>query len=193
MIRRQDSIIITTLTRLLTPFIQLFGLYVIIHGHSSPGGGFQGGVILGASFILLAISFGIDEAKQRFSEGVVAVLTSGGVFLFAGAVATLFAFVTVNLFSQAMASLDFAAAWRPRSENSLGAQNSNWVRILITHSSLIVSSPTATGSSKLAYSSSSTVRRLVRGHQLTPPVTAQTRSVPETRLMAWVGHTLAHR
>jgi cobalamin synthase len=55
MIRRQDSIIITTLTRLLTPFIQLFGLYVIMHGHSSPGGGFQGGVILGAGFILRRI------------------------------------------------------------------------------------------------------------------------------------------
>ena len=84
MIRRQDSIIITTLTRLLTPFIQLFGLYVIMHGHSSPGGGFQGGVILGAGFILLAISFGIDEARRRFSERLVAVFTSAGVFIFAG-------------------------------------------------------------------------------------------------------------
>jgi len=84
MIRRQDSIIITTLTRLLTPFIQLFGLYVIMHGHSSPGGGFQGGVILGAGFILIAISFGIDEARQRFSEALTAVLTSGGAIVFAG-------------------------------------------------------------------------------------------------------------
>jgi multicomponent Na+:H+ antiporter subunit B len=84
MIKRQDSIIITTLTRLLTPFLQLFGLYVIMHCHSSPGGGFQGGVILGAGFILLAISFGIDEARQRFSEGLIAVFGSTGVFIFAG-------------------------------------------------------------------------------------------------------------
>jgi multicomponent Na+:H+ antiporter subunit B len=84
MIRRQDSIIITTLTRLLTPFIQLFGLYVIMHGHSSPGGGFQGGVILGAGFILLAISFGIDEASQRFSERLIALFSSGGVLIFGG-------------------------------------------------------------------------------------------------------------
>jgi multicomponent Na+:H+ antiporter subunit B len=88
MIRRQESIIITTLTRLLTPFIQLFGLYVIIHGHSSPGGGFQGGVILGAGFILLAISFGVDEVRQRFSERMLAVFTSTGVFIF-GAVGLL--------------------------------------------------------------------------------------------------------
>ena len=84
MINEQDSIIIKTLSRLLIPFIQFFGLYVIMHGHSSPGGGFQGGVILGAGFILLAISFGIDEARKRFSERVVAVLTSAGVFIFAG-------------------------------------------------------------------------------------------------------------
>lgn len=84
MIDRHDSIIVTTLTRLLTPFIQLFGLYVIIHGHTSPGGGFQGGVILGAGFILVAISFGISEAKRRFSEGLTAVLSSAGVFIFAG-------------------------------------------------------------------------------------------------------------
>jgi multicomponent Na+:H+ antiporter subunit B len=84
MIGRQESIIITTLTRLLTPFIQLFGLYVIMHGHSSPGGGFQGGVILGASFILLAISFGADEVRQRFSERMLAVFTSAGVLIFGG-------------------------------------------------------------------------------------------------------------
>ena len=84
MIDRQDSIIITAVTRLLTPFIQLFGLYVIMHGHSSPGGGFQGGVILGAGFILLAVSFGISEARQRFSEGLIAVCSSAGVFIFAG-------------------------------------------------------------------------------------------------------------
>ena len=95
MIRRQGSIIITTLTRLLTPFIQLFGLYVIMHGHSSPGGGFQGGVILGAGFILIAISFGVDEARKRFSEGVVAILSSGGVFVFA-AVGVLCLFLGAN-------------------------------------------------------------------------------------------------
>ena len=35
--------IIKTTSRLLIPFIQLFALYVIAHGHHSPGGGFQGG------------------------------------------------------------------------------------------------------------------------------------------------------
>jgi multicomponent Na+:H+ antiporter subunit B len=83
MIQKQESIIIKTIARILVPFIQVFGLYVIMHGHSSPGGGFQGGVILGASFILLAIAYGTDGMQSRFSEKVMTVLTSGGVFLYA--------------------------------------------------------------------------------------------------------------
>jgi len=42
------DLIIKTMCRLIVPFIQLFALYVIAHGHHSPGGGIQGGVILGA-------------------------------------------------------------------------------------------------------------------------------------------------
>jgi multicomponent Na+:H+ antiporter subunit B len=84
MISRQESIVIRTLARLLVPWIQLFALYVIMHGHSSPGGGFQGGVILAASFILLTIAYGIDEVKKRFPLKVLVVFTSLGVFLYGG-------------------------------------------------------------------------------------------------------------
>jgi len=84
MIQEQESIVIKTVARLLVPFIQLFALYVIMHGHSSPGGGFQGGVILAASFILFAVAYGLDEMKRRFSIKALTVLTSAGVFLYAG-------------------------------------------------------------------------------------------------------------
>jgi len=66
------------------PFLQLFGLYVIAHGHYSPGGGFQGGVILGASIILLAISHDLRTAIGRMSERVHTILCAVGVFIFAG-------------------------------------------------------------------------------------------------------------
>ena len=82
MIAKHESVIIHTVSRILTPFIQLYALYVIMHGHSSPGGGFQGGVILGASFILLAISSGIDEVKERFAERLLIAFTSMGVFIY---------------------------------------------------------------------------------------------------------------
>ena len=84
MVGDQHGIIVKTICRVLVPFIQLFGLYVIMHGHSSPGGGFQGGVILASSFILLAVAYGIDEVDRRFSLTALTVFNSLGVFLYAG-------------------------------------------------------------------------------------------------------------
>jgi multicomponent Na+:H+ antiporter subunit B len=79
------DLIITTTCRMVIPFIQLFALYVIAHGHHSPGGGFQGGVILGASIILFAISTDLRTSINRMSEKVSAFLSATGVFIYAGA------------------------------------------------------------------------------------------------------------
>jgi len=54
-----------------------------MHGHSSPGGGFQGGIILGASYILLILSLGMNEVKRRFNERLLTMFTSLGVFIYA--------------------------------------------------------------------------------------------------------------
>jgi multicomponent Na+:H+ antiporter subunit B len=78
------DLIIKTICRLMVPFIQLFALYVIAHGHHSPGGGFQGGVILGASVILLAISNDLRTAVRRVGEKLVGVLCAVGVLIYAG-------------------------------------------------------------------------------------------------------------
>ena len=78
------DLIIKTVCRFLIPFIQLFALYVIAHGHHSPGGGFQGGVILGASIILLAISQDLRTALKRIAEKLDAVLCAVGVLIYAG-------------------------------------------------------------------------------------------------------------
>ncbi|MDK2848310.1 MAG: multicomponent Na+:H+ antiporter subunit [Desulfuromonadales bacterium] len=79
-----DNLIIRTAVRLLVPFIQLFGLYVIVHGHYSPGGGFQGGVILGASFILLALAYDLRTSLRFMSERTNAILGNAGVLIFTG-------------------------------------------------------------------------------------------------------------
>lgn len=84
MIERIEDVIIETLSRFLIPFMQLFGLYVIAHGHHSPGGGFQGGCILGASFILICVAYDIEEAKRRMTENLNTILCSVGVMIFAG-------------------------------------------------------------------------------------------------------------
>ncbi len=76
--------IIRFVARQLVPFIQLFALYVVAHGHHSPGGGFQGGVILGASFILLAISYDSRMIIGRMSEKWNILLGNIGVLIYAG-------------------------------------------------------------------------------------------------------------
>lgn len=84
MIQKTDGIIIRTIARVLIPFIQIYALYVIMHGHYSPGGGFQGGVILGASLVLLLLTHGADETRKRIGERAIAVFSSVGVLIYAG-------------------------------------------------------------------------------------------------------------
>jgi len=78
------DLIVKTTCRLIVPFIQLFALYVIAHGHHSPGGGFQGGVILGAAMLLIAVAFDLRSAKRRLSEKTAAFLGTLGVVIYAG-------------------------------------------------------------------------------------------------------------
>jgi len=78
------DLIVKSTCRRIIPFIQIFALYVIAHGHHSPGGGFQGGVILGASLILFAIAFDLRSAIRRISERLTAFLCALGVLIYAG-------------------------------------------------------------------------------------------------------------
>ncbi len=78
------DLIVKTTCRLIVPFVQIFGLYVIAHGHHSPGGGFQGGVILGAAMILFAVAFNLRSAIRRMSERLTVMLSALGVFIYAG-------------------------------------------------------------------------------------------------------------
>ncbi|MDY7030517.1 MAG: MnhB domain-containing protein [Thermodesulfobacteriota bacterium] len=84
MIRISDDVIVRTIARIIIPFIQIYALYVIVHGHHSPGGGFQGGVILSASFVLLVLTHGLEETKKKITERGVAILSSLGLFIYVG-------------------------------------------------------------------------------------------------------------
>lgn len=76
------NVIVITIVRLLIPFIQLFGLYVLAHGHYSPGGGFQAGVIIAASYILLAVSHDLRTMVNRLSMRTTQLLLAGGVLIY---------------------------------------------------------------------------------------------------------------
>lgn len=68
--------IIDTVTGKLAPIVLLFGCYVMINGHLSPGGGFQGGVVLASGVAFIAIGRregglgGIDPRRRAFGPGV---------------------------------------------------------------------------------------------------------------------------
>ncbi len=71
MIHAHDSVIVRTMSRLLIPLIQLFALYVLFFGQYGPGGGFVGGVMLGASLILGILVLGPEAAPYRLAKKVI--------------------------------------------------------------------------------------------------------------------------
>jgi len=78
------TLIVKTITRLTVGLILLYGIYITLHGHISPGGGFAGGVIITLSFIHLVLAFGKDEALKRISKAAVSIFESMGALLFLG-------------------------------------------------------------------------------------------------------------
>lgn len=80
----RENVVIRTVSRLSIPFIQLFALYVIVHGASGAGGGFQGGVVFATSFILLLIAFGLPGVRSRFSGRSARIFAAAGIFIYAG-------------------------------------------------------------------------------------------------------------
>ena len=62
------SVIVKKVTQLIAGIIFLYGIYIIIHGHLTPGGGFAGGALIAGSFILLILAFGSDVLKLKEKE-----------------------------------------------------------------------------------------------------------------------------
>jgi len=58
------SSILQTAVRLLMPLLLLFALFLLLRGHNQPGGGFVGGLVVAASFVLYAIAFGVEAARR---------------------------------------------------------------------------------------------------------------------------------
>ena len=71
------SPVLDAASRLLVPFMWLFAAYVLIHGHDSPGGGFQSGVILAASIILLRLVRGRESVSVLSSNGALTLACAG--------------------------------------------------------------------------------------------------------------------
>lgn len=77
-----DDLFVKLTTRMILPFIQLYGLYVIIHGHVSPGGGFSGGAIYAASIVLDTLAFGLKKGKERMPHELSSKIETGGILVY---------------------------------------------------------------------------------------------------------------
>lgn len=76
------TLIVKTITRLTVGLILLYGIYIVLHGHLTPGGGFAGGVIIALSFIHIMLAFGKDMALKKLSMAAASVLESLGALMF---------------------------------------------------------------------------------------------------------------
>ena len=63
--------------RFLFPAIMIFGVYIILNGHLSPGGGFSGGAVMGAGLILYVNAFGYKKTQKIFNEKTYKRVTVG--------------------------------------------------------------------------------------------------------------------
>ena len=79
-----ESEVIMSTVRVVTPFVLTFGLYVTFHGADSPGGGFQGGALVGTVVLMLAFAFGIDSTRRWLGRQAVTAVACLGLLIFAG-------------------------------------------------------------------------------------------------------------
>ncbi len=76
------TIIVKKVTQIICGIIFLYGIYIIVHGHLTPGGGFAGGTIIAGSFILLIISFGSEFIALKKEETGSSILESSAILVF---------------------------------------------------------------------------------------------------------------
>ena len=57
------TLIVKKTTQLIAGMIFMYGIYVVVHGHLTPGGGFAGGVIMAGSLIVIILAYGSDFLK----------------------------------------------------------------------------------------------------------------------------------
>lgn len=75
--------ILYQVSRLLLPCVLCFGLCVLFNGHTSPGGGFSGGSVLGAALIIFALAFGERAVSRFFTRRVFNLVRITGLMVYA--------------------------------------------------------------------------------------------------------------
>jgi multicomponent Na+:H+ antiporter subunit B len=72
------SKIVRSISNLLLPFILIYGFYIILHGHLTPGGGFQGGAVVASGLVMVLVAYGSERFASWVKEKHLSVLESIG-------------------------------------------------------------------------------------------------------------------
>lgn len=91
------SIIVKKVSQIVTALIFMYGIYIITHGHLTPGGGFAGGALLAGAFILLVLAHGSELMKLKQKEEGSSVTESLAILAFL-LLATLAFFLGTHIF-----------------------------------------------------------------------------------------------
>lgn len=100
-----SSLVLNTGCRFLFPLILLFGAYIFIHGHLTPGGGFQGGAIIASAYVLVYLGCRGRRVGEKASK---AIESCGGLV-----------FIIVGLIGLAVGGHYFLANFLPKGELNL--------------------------------------------------------------------------
>ena len=77
------NLVLRISAKMLIPPILMFALYVLFHGETGPGGGFQAGVIFATGFILYALAFGLGNAQRVIPHQLLRIMAAVGVLIYA--------------------------------------------------------------------------------------------------------------
>ena len=72
-----SSVILRTATRFLMPLLLLFALFLLLRGHNEPGGGFVGGLVVSAAFVLHSTAYGVAASRRALLVETSALLGIG--------------------------------------------------------------------------------------------------------------------
>lgn len=80
--RKNKDIIVPSCSGLVTPVTLILGSYIILHGHLSPGGGFQGGVLIAGILVIYYLAYGREKTLQTFHMKAFSVSEDMGALFF---------------------------------------------------------------------------------------------------------------
>ncbi|MGI6020224.1 MAG: hydrogen gas-evolving membrane-bound hydrogenase subunit E [Lachnospiraceae bacterium] len=71
----KNDVILQRVSVVLVPLLFIFGIYIILNGHLSPGGGFSGGAVIGSGLILYLNAFGFKKTERFFTNKTFRIVT----------------------------------------------------------------------------------------------------------------------